>query len=285
MATLELSINCLCLFVPDKTANTVHVLMPATNGHHRHVARVLFKGSPATGRSMEGWALEVGGTVGAANTALALAAPPHGEEIVDLNALTGRRLDWALVRDLHHPRVVSRIVLRAGALKEMRSEARWTLGGRPQAMATQVVWRVEDLADDQLSCTPLRARPRDVPIRQPLSRLRPTAGVVHLDVFHVTERSLPPRNAGTLRPREVQDHFRAFYELYGISSPAPAQLPSRPERIGGLPAFAAAMKGDTRHAQPHVQRLARSFERVASKAGIPQFRESETYNCPTAKGE
>ncbi len=288
MATLELSINCLCLFVPDEPANTVQVLMPYTNGHHRHVARVLYKGSPEKGVPIEKWALELGAGEASAETSLRPEqAVANDEEIVNLNDLAGHPLDPALIEDMGDERVVSRLVLRAGKVASLHSEARWKIGEKQHAMANRVVWRIENFSDEQARWTPLHDDSGQQPAVPPLSTLAGDDGVIRVDVFHVTEDSLPPTNSGTLRTSEVQDHFKAFYELYGVANPTPDRLPSDPKRIGGIKAFAAAVGKDARSVADHhvIHKLATAFELAANEADIPEFLESQTYNCPTGQGK
>ncbi|HEX9939327.1 MAG TPA: hypothetical protein VGB15_19445 [Longimicrobium sp.] len=258
MATLQIEFNCLCMFVRDRAAKAVHVLMPSTEhaGHHadRHLVRLVHPsfGQEPQGRSLLGWALSLGPTEGTADLTL---QPARGNgAIANLSAATGIGVDRALV-DGPHERIASRVTLRAGRIVRADAERRWLLDGRELSMAHRVVWEMENVSETEplpwqslgaAGAAPLRAL-RDVapePGRTADERL------YRLRVFHTTPGSLPPNDrAGTLRPEEMARHYAMFYTLLGISSPAAHLLPalvdeSRSAAAGGRrAALGAAMGG------------------------------------------
>lgn len=252
MATLEIKIYCLCLFVPDPEAKTVHVLMPDTEHGKKgeryggigdageddhHLVRVFHRtfGDQKVGRPMEGLTLVVGKdpAKGTADTSL---RPRKGrkrcEEVVDLTHVIQRRLDRALVDDPRHPKVAARMILRAGHVKRLDSDVTWELAHRPIDMAFKVVWRIEDVPEDEVFWTPSDAK--DPPFRS-LKDLGPDGdGVYRFKIAHMTEKGMPPGKKGTLNKDEVRKHFRQFYRLYDFDAPGDHQLPDRPDRADNL---------------------------------------------------
>jgi hypothetical protein len=253
MPKLELQFNCLCLFVPDRAAKVVHVLMPGTNGHEghggheKHVVRMLHHGfegqEKLTGRCMEGWALTLGPEHASADTSLrprwdADQDPvrpawdaDQGAVLPDLSELTGgRTVHRSLLGKVPEDRVAARITLRSGGVARMASEATWEIGGKDFALAHQVTWTMD--IDDELRWEGLNDRPDDHP--KPLEKLedlepeddgKPDDDVLYrLRIFHVTEDALPPRG-GTLHPAVMRAHYRAFYPLLGEDYPGDELLP------------------------------------------------------------
>jgi|GEM_PF-2506063 len=292
MPSLEISINCLCVFVPNPRAGVMHVLMPPTHGHHEHVVRVLHTGSPPEGKPMEGWALKVGGGGGPAQTTLQPRQPAaKGETIVDLSAIAGP-IDPTLTHDDAFPRVAARIDLRAGFLDRLHAEARWRVRKGRIAMAHQVVWKIEDVSDAQVAWKRMPGGTTD----QPFASLAELGSGTHLklDIYHVTRGALPPSSAGTLDPDAVREHFMAFYDLFG-HRPSSTDLPSDPQRIDSIDtvigelARAAREEGDA----VAVDRLAALAEELAAgrspRGRTPSlrktFRRIDKYNCPTGTGK
>jgi len=236
MPTLELQINCLCLFVPDEAAQVVHVLMPGTNGHdghaghEKHVVRMLHHSfaepGNLTGRDMEGWALTLGPEDASADTSLRPSwEADQDPELPDLSRLTGgNTVHPALLGTYPGDNVAARITLRSGGILRMASEGTWEIGGQDFALAHQVTWRME--IDDELKWEGLNDKSDDDP--KPLERLadlEPEDDLVYkLRIFHVTEDALPPRG-GTLHPAVMRAHYRAFYPLLGEDYPADDLLP------------------------------------------------------------
>lgn len=245
MAGLEIEFNCMCLFVPDEDAGTVHVLMPATDHHPhhggndhqdghaqgsaipKHVVKMLhpsFTGQKK-GRPMEGWALALGAQPGSATTRIAPPDPSqNGAKVVDLTDLTGgRRIERRLVEDVVTPEVASRVTLHAGKVTSVDAEAIWRFKGQNILMAHQVTWKIEELPEDLRW---IRLGAGGNPPLASLSELAPESdGSFRLRIFHVTEDALPPTGVGALNPVQVGRHFGVFYRLLGITDPGEDLLP------------------------------------------------------------
>jgi len=252
MTTLEIEFNCLCLFVPDEPAKTVHVLMPATNGHDghaghdKHVVRVLhrsFKGKEKLsgrpeklfGRPMEGLALELGPEP--ANARTQLTPPPGapvGGELPNLADAVQRASGGAgpvtVSPNFLGPNpgdlVAARVTLRAGEVIRLASEATWEIEGIPVALAHRVTWRVPGLDPAApLTWTGLNGKAGVTPPLQRLDELEPEDDLSYtLRIFHVTEDAFP-LSGGKLSPEVMRQHFRAFYPLLGVNDPGDSLLP------------------------------------------------------------
>lgn len=233
MATLQLVIHCLCLYVRDEQNRIVHVLMPATKGHHAQHFAHLEHPSFQRPRSLEGWALMLG-TAGAGTAALETLAPQGKREILDLTVATagaehpmGKRVKRALVNG-PNPAVTSRITLRAGEVTHTIGETFWKFKGRMVEMVTRVSWEME-IADptDRLEWHSIGASGN--PPLDSLSSLGSEQGLHNVpnrpdgrmgytvNVFHSTLTDL--------KPEEVSHHFRAFYEQLLDHEPTDDQLP------------------------------------------------------------
>lgn len=242
MATLELEFNCMCLFVTDPEDGTVHVLMPPTAHDHadhgnaglpatlprglkRHVVRLLHRSFAADqGRSLEGWALELHGSPAPPDTTLLRPAGGQNPEVVDLSGITNRRVSRDhLEREAYPNRVSALLTLRGGTATKLDDEdTKWVMDGRTIVMAHQVVWRLENVSE-QLRWVDLGAN-HGPPLRS-LSELEAEAdGSYRLEVYHVTEKALPPTGLGYLNAAEVRKHFGAFYPLLGFK-PGARHLP------------------------------------------------------------
>ena len=235
MATLEIDLNCLCMFVRDENAASVHVLMPATDHHHKggeepfppHVVRMLHPSfAEETGRPMEGWALVLGETPGSADTALGHASGGAGStpEVANLTGITGgKSVARRLVDDVQNSEVKARVTLHAGKATQLNAQAVWKLKGQNIFMAHRVVWRIEDMPEE-LTWVSLGAN-QPAPL-QSLKELKPEVdGSYRLGIYHVTPDDLPPTGVGTLKPDQVRQHFRVFYNLLGIPNPSEDLLP------------------------------------------------------------
>jgi hypothetical protein len=243
MATLELQVNCLCLFVPDPENNVVHILMPGTKGHaghdghnghaesHEHVVRMLHHSfekeeEKLLGRPMEGWALILGPEQASADLTL---LPPQGASqggaLPNLSELTGKKVPRALVGPEPGDRVAARITLRSGRVTRMASEATWEIGGHPFPLAHQVTWQMSDV-DHALEWQGLNGRPNTEPKPlETLQDLEPEDDLGYkLRIFHVTREGLPPKG-GILKPEVMRAHYRAFYPLLGENDPGDDLLP------------------------------------------------------------
>lgn len=294
MPSLEISINCLCVFVPNPRAGVMHVLMPPTQGHHEHVVRVLHHGSPEKGKPMEGWALKLGGVPQPAETTLQPRHPAtKGETIVDLSGIAGP-VDPTLLEDDAFPRrVAARVDLRAGYVDRLNAEAQWRLRSGRIVMAHQVVWKIDDISDAQVEWTRMPGGVTDQPFAS-LAELG-SGNNLKLDIYHVTEDALPPKASGTLDPAEVQAHFRAFYAMFG-HSPRPNDLPSDPRRVEPVETIIAELARAAREERDEaaIERLAALAEELAQgrrrglrrrTPSLPEaLRRVDRYNCPTARG-
>ncbi len=241
MATLELQFNCLCLFVPDPVRKAVHVLMPATNGQsgheghgddHKHVVRMLHHSfeeeERRKGRDMEGWALSLGAKNDRWDPVEALApVDPEKAALPDLSAIDDRlRVDPSLLGPDPGSRVAARITLYSGKAHRMAAEARWKIGETELPLAHQVTWKLEVDPRAGLTWERLKDRADARPPLETLKDLEPEDDHLgyKLRIFHVTEKALPPRG-GTLKPREMREHYRAFYPLLGEHYPPDRLLP------------------------------------------------------------
>lgn len=294
MPSLEISINCLCVLVPNPRQGIVHVLMPPTEGHDEHVVRAIHDNSVAEGISIEGWALTLGGRPTPVETSLAPHhVPAKGETLVDLSDIAGL-VDPALIKDDAFPHVAARIDLRAGYMQRLHSEARWKLKGRGKvAMAHRVDWKIDDISDADLEWKDM-AGGRTAP---PFANLAALGGgnALRLDVYHVTEDALPPRATGTLSPQAVQMHFMAFYDMFG-HVPATNEFPTDPERLADLETVIGELARAARNQRDPaaVDRLAELAEQLAAERGANRFKRTpslrtafrrvDKYNCPTVKG-
>src|ERR1041384_7267906 len=164
MATLELQVNCLCLFVTDSANKVVHILMPGTKGHggndghdghaenHAHCGRMMQRGfagetAKSVGLGMEGWALALGPANASADTTLAPRDAASKGQLPNLTELAGgdKKVDAALVGLEPGDRVAARITLRSGWVTRLDSEATWEIAGQSFALAHQVTWWMPDV--------------------------------------------------------------------------------------------------------------------------------------------
>lgn len=237
MAVLQLVFHCLCLYVRDERNSTVHVLMPATKGHHpKHFAELKhpsFREDERTARSIEGWALVLGPASGAATANLQSLEPREDREILDVTAATagerpgGIRVNRELVTG-RSDAVTARIALRAGEVTHTKAETYWKFDDRKVEMVTKVFWEmeIEDLearldwhrigASGDPPLTSLSALGAPEPLENVPGRDSERMGY-RLDVYHST--------LSDLKPADVAHHFRAFYEQLLKHAPTASQLP------------------------------------------------------------
>jgi len=234
MATLQIVIHCLCLYVRDEENSIVHVLMPATKGHHaEHFARLVHPTftEPGNARSLAGWALTLGPASGAAQ--FRTLNPQHGREILNLTAATvrskppaGLKVKPELITG-PHDRVTARITLRGGGVAHTKAEALWRFDNRWVEMVTAVYWEMEirdveaPLAWASIGAggDPPLATLSSLGDEQPLEHVRDQLAArtgYRLDVFHSTLTDL--------KPEEVEHHFRAYYDMLE-HTPTPDELP------------------------------------------------------------
>lgn len=257
MATLEVNLNCMCLFVPDpqpgSTTGAVHVLMPCTHRYARadlHVVRMDYV--DAQGQrvvaELEGWALELGDRA-APRASVQLALPDGGraDQIPNLTHLTrdtadpiGRRVPRSMIEGRHHE-VISRISFYDGAISAIESQwPQWLLNDTQVALAHLVTWRLQ-VSDPQIVWKRLDGSSQPAPLPS-LGAIRPddVGGVpVHrVNVHHIAKKALEDGNGNdntfpfpnALDEADIRSHFRMFYLLLG-EEPADAQLPQIPPEI------------------------------------------------------
>ena len=226
MPLLELEFNCLCLFAYDEQDGDVHVLMPATHHHEKHVVRMFHRsfdkeGEKERGRDFEGWALELGDPSSKAETNLVPPTnPPQGTRLVNLNEIAGATVDPTLLRDEPDERVAARVTLRSGRVTRLVSEANWKIGGNVVALAHQVTWQMQGVAH-KLDWKRLTAPEDQDPPLASLKELDTEDDLGYrIRIFHVTENSLPPNSGAALQPEQMKHHFRALYEMLGVQPDA-----------------------------------------------------------------
>lgn len=238
MAKLELVFNCLHMFVAAANnesgqEGTVHVLMPATTAHgpgHEHVVKIFHKSWQGTeqeqGRSMRGWALELGNTPGRADTRLLPLQAPHNETIPNLTSITGgQTVSPNLVANAHHPLVAARVTLHGGRVTHLSADSVYEINRTEYVLASQVTWEMLGIPHELRWFALDPEDPNTVPL-QSLHELptEPDLGY-RLEIHHVTPRSIPPGRGGLLDPKELADHYAMFYPLIGVSNPGPHLLP------------------------------------------------------------
>lgn len=228
MATLQIVFHCLCLYVRDEENRIVHVLMPATKGHHaEHFARMKhhsFDGADNS-RSLAGWALTLGPAAGSAQ--LDTLRPQQEREILDLTAVTGGRTVRKELVTGRNDAVTARITLGAGGVAHTVAETFWRFDNRLVEMVMQVVWEMEiDDVEAPLEWVSIGAE-GDPPLvslsalgQEGLENVRgqPDRRMGYrLDVYHATLTNP--------KPHEMEHHYRAFYEQLLDHDPTPEQLP------------------------------------------------------------
>lgn len=247
MATLEIEFHCLCLFVRDEANDVVHVLMPTTHEHHRHVVMIYHDSFPG-GKRIHGLELVLGGT-GAAD--LSSLAPNERGEIVDLTKVTdrgsgGRKSPKDRV-DTKHPKVLTRVTLKSGKVVDRDHQAEWLFRDTPIRMAYKVVWEISGVPDTLEWCD--LVDPDEVPFRS-LSELEPD-GIVggellyRFRIFHTTPNRLPPNETGPgMDPVLVRQHFIHLYDAIdhrALDDELPAFV-DRDKRIGKFNCGAAQVE-------------------------------------------
>jgi len=235
MATLILEFHCMCLWVPNETAGSVHVLMPDTrhSGHDPHEVRI--RQGAGEGLLMEGLELVLRGNQ-RANTSLvpSRVTQPVGE-LPDLSKLPGSNLvDPDLLTTKHPANVVSRVTLLSGGVFEILARGTlWHLGGKDRVLSHQVTWIIGGL--EKLEWQELNGSGATAPVQ--LSDLTPEPGtkdVFRVEIHHVLKGTLT--HPGNLSPEEVRHHFAAFYGPLGVSDLNDDLLPSIPD-FEGSPDF------------------------------------------------
>jgi hypothetical protein len=254
MPTLEIDLNCMCLFVPDPNqpdagTGTVHVLMPCT--HHAgagdpHVVQMDYMDTRGAHRTvrLEGWGLELGNKdMPNARLSLALPGESPSTRIVDITEQTrgadhpdGRRVPRSMLTGRDHS-VIARISFHGGMLMDIDSQwPDWMLGGSRIRMAHRLTWRMQ-VDDRALAWTPLNG-PGEPPLPS-LAEVKSVgdAQIQRLHVHHVAEKAFDPETgmplSRELNEDDIRDHFRMFYMLLG-EEPTEAQLPTLPPDVKEL---------------------------------------------------
>lgn len=246
MANLEIDFQCMCLFVPEPRAprsrlGTVHVLMPTTRCCHgggasieEHIVNLIHEDTPdPKGASLAGWKLELGAGPASANVFLKPRVRPQTRRkpaIVDLTRLTRLRVPRALLSD-EGDKVNAHIVLRGGYLKELAAEKVWRFGTANVFMAYRMTWRIDGVSEGGVNWTGPRGATKG-----PVDILRLTSSgredqkggadrVIRFGIYHQPDRVLEVPRQPRLDPREVTEHFRAFYGMFGVPNTASFPLP------------------------------------------------------------
>ena len=227
MPALQIQFYCLCLFVRDATEKRVHVVMPTTHSHHKHLVRlyrVAVNGRRKLFGRMEGLELELGGAMGMGTADLYSLALPSGGRVVDLTYVTadasghgGVKAPWVLVNQTP-PELVSRVKLGAGRVIRRAAQAHWRFKNNRLYMAHTLTWQIDKVPDllvwKRMSGTlriPLK-RLSDLGPQQPLplyGQPGPRKQGYHIRVSHTMG---PDDATGTLNATQVKEHFRHFYD-------------------------------------------------------------------------
>jgi len=231
---LMLEFSGVCMFAPEAgERQRMHVFLPKqghAHGSDRHVAVLAFDSAHLQRDSEEGhdtdvlvsfagFGLEIGGA--GANVDLHLCP-----EIVNVRETTRKAVDQTLFADGSHPRLLSRVVLRAGNMSAVEPGACWEWGGRYRPMAHRAQWQIDypEAAAVELNLVSWGEHPHRTLTLYPIkSRL----GVpeVHLQVLHLPTGDLPPLPEEHPTPPvgTQAEHFRSFYTLF--DAPVPVVLP------------------------------------------------------------
>jgi hypothetical protein len=246
MASLEINFQCMCLFVPVPRAprsrrGTVHVLMPTTCCRaggadiEEHVVKLIHDDTAdPKGVSLAGHKLELGAEPGSANLSLkprVRTQEKRQPEIVNLTRLTRLRVPQALLSD-GAGKVNARVVLRGGYLKKLAAEKVWQFGTRDVFMAHRMTWRIDGISKDQVNWTGPDGKTVAGPVD--ILGLTPVGGaaeredkdrVIRFGIYHQPDRVLEVPRSPKLDPREVTEHFRAFYAMFGVRNADAFPLP------------------------------------------------------------
>jgi hypothetical protein len=249
--TIQIKFRCMCFFVPDgsdASKTRMHVLMPDTSGHQHHdhdgrqgsghgvdphVARLVYP-------TRDGGRLEGGKADFVDLKEYALVLPPGGAgasldlppELVDLTPITGS-VDPALLGEVGHPRVVSRITLEGGGATDHESGATWEFVGHVREMSQQITWTIPDVEGDRLTWSLTRLKPEGEEAREDDVVKLPDAfpaedGILRLVVHHVMESDFPTPDLKR-DPAVSTKHFDAYYDLF--HNPSGRPLPKYVDKL------------------------------------------------------
>lgn len=214
----------LCLFVPKRGADPLrgmmHVLLP--HHHHggaadRHAAALRFDSAHLRAASpspslifaqvlLRDRAFQIAN----GNAELKLCA-----QIVDLRPVTGTSIDP--LSSTTTDRIDSRVTLGSGKMTAVSPGHCWKWdpeGTRP--LAHQALWTM-DVTDGSLTLLLQHLRKAE----ETEVTLHPIDGVINLEVHHVPHGDLPldPPVHQAPPPETQPPHFRAFYDVFGPSTP------------------------------------------------------------------
>ena len=241
--TLEITYSGLCMLVPSKDQQRMHVLMPVTH-HHPHFMRVLYHPAYDTGSGdpnkpetpqfleLAGEVIELTGT-GALNATL---KPGVG----NASAICGKKVPPDLLTGPPQGPVAARVSMNAGDYT-LNNGLIWDVDSVDTELASIANWTM-DLPQDDLTLS-LNGEKRT---------LHPIDGRIAILVFHVPMAEMPtvvPLQPLTFRCPEVgieAHHFGAFFDLLSCTHDLPTYV--RPKFEGqctggsdsGARAFGAA---------------------------------------------
>lgn len=240
--TLRITFGGLCLFVPDRHQELVHVLMPGVHHGAQHDTFLLQDPRFLTGdNSPDDRDFH---RVDLRNFSLTLdhgsTAPVIPPEIVSLRETSNRpdlTMPAAYVGSRVGPKVASRISLRGGQL-EAREPSGCTAEGTGARLAGLVDWVVEL---DRSSLSDLGLNSLRNADKQPLSDLRPIKeggdDTIWLPIVHVQPQSVP-RSLALYRNLPADDlssdHYDHYFVFWDDVTPIPptcVRLGSSKERV------------------------------------------------------
>ena len=232
MADLEVTFQCLCLFVPGNSV--MHVLMPATahhNQHHHeppHEHQVRLRNANLCDPRMEGWVLALGDRRDPADTTFNPTIPSATRAEIAYISDDFCKVPPASINNLS--KVAARVELRSGRFKRFSAEARFHFRGRVVRMANRVTWEIKGIPDYAIAWDWLGSGTNGDPPFRTLADLGEVSGRRKLDIFHVNQ--WPLRAGGrTLNADDLRQHFRSFYEVCEYPDPDEDHLPTGPVRI------------------------------------------------------
>jgi hypothetical protein len=233
---LQVELVGLCLFVPDRGAENLCVLMPAAGNAHGvdpHVVRLCFDSAylrPGSTQLDGVFALVPMSRVDLALGAGGPPALPLPRELVNVGAQARRPIDPdALQGDDTARRLTARVSVRSGMCTDYQPGSCWNYpdpSTPPRRLSNRLFWQVGEMEGDELGLafTPL-AGGKGIT----LPPLYPIGGSIELAVYHTPREELPP-DPVLIPPPDLgtpAHHFAAFYGLF-----AP------PVTNGPLPTFA-----------------------------------------------
>ncbi|HET7464646.1 MAG TPA: hypothetical protein VFJ82_25615 [Longimicrobium sp.] len=230
---LRITFTGMCLFMPDKMAKEMHVVLPKlSNKLHRHVAVLQFDAAHLNGDQVNPPKARLGVPVSVGMRELRLvlgdgsgissAKPALCEEIVDIFPVTKKPVDPDHLKDDTKKKIVGGARLTAGEMTGVSPGVcwNWNGGATPRPIAHRAEWTIPDLTGPKLDIV-LKglhgkrdlALPSLFPV-QPGGADKPS---IALTVWHVPSDDLPPDEGDPekIEPGEHPPHFEGFYDLFG----------------------------------------------------------------------